>query len=456
MTEDHPNVYRVETKTSSCLDIEVQRADVVLRGADTDDLVASLKPGRRERGQLVGLDVHQEGDTILIRSIDNQKLSRQTLTVEIPSALQTIRARMSQGDLRVSGLAEVDLNLCVEKGDARLTELSGRIHLEAGNGDIKARTLAGRIELSAGSGDVKISEARGEWIKLNTGHGDVVIERVTGNTLCTLGRGDIVAMSLGGEAEITSGAGDIVLSAMDALKAQVSTGAGDILVHKGSLRELSASTRRGDITLQADLLEGQFDLTSKSGDVKVVLQPDANVRFEAATARGDLVSDVPGVKVGRPGPASRAGGRLVGVIGDGHAELSLHTSSGDVRIRVLSSLTRVRESATQAWGEALRAVEIRSHGQEEHEWDREHPCSQPRSNTEGAEARETTSLDREHPCSQPLPNVEGAEDQEIVGEPAASAGQGAPEEEATALRILEALQASEIDVDEAERLLAQL
>ncbi|MCG2769619.1 MAG: DUF4097 domain-containing protein, partial [Anaerolineae bacterium] len=211
MTEDHPNVYRVETKTSSCLDIEVQRADVVLRGADTDDLVASLKPGRRERGQLVGLDVHQEGDTILIRSIDNQKLSRQTLTVEIPSALQTIRARMSQGDLRVSGLAEVDLNLCVEKGDARLTELSGRIHLEAGNGDIKARTLAGRIELSAGSGDVKISEARGEWIKLNTGHGDVVIERVTGNTLCTLGRGDIVARNLGGEAEITSGAGDIVL-----------------------------------------------------------------------------------------------------------------------------------------------------------------------------------------------------------------------------------------------------
>jgi len=689
VTEDHPNVYRVETKSASCLDIEVLKADVVLRGADTDDLVASLKPGGRKRGQMVGLDVHQEGDTIFIRSIDNQKLSRQTLTVEVPSVLRTIRARMSRGDLRVSGLAEVDLNLGVDKGDTRLTELSGRIHLDARHGDIEARTLAGRIELSVGSGDVKISEASGDWIRLNTGHGDVIIERVTGNTLCKLGRGDVITKNLGGEVEITSGAGDIVLSAMDALKAHVSSGAGDILVHKGSLRELSASTRRGDITLQAELLEGKFDLTSKSGDVKVVLQPDANVRFEAATTRGDLVSDVPGVKVGRPGPASRAGGRLVGVIGDGRARLSLHTNSGDVRIRfpkgykrerdsmraepadtmqdighnwqveteairvdkeslraameaargamlatkeplrealtatrevvetslqqgtasvlrateealqittsvlrdveealqdlgprsdvddedavgpatspmssateggietgpkdteqpptadngapssvdsepgvgaledtlqaakntIMSALNQVRESATHAWEEALRAVEIRPEWQEGHEWDREHPCSQPGPNAEGAKARETASLDREHPCSQPPPDTEGAETRETrsldrehpcsqpppgaegaetretrsldrehpcsqpppdtegaearetasldrehpCSQPPPGAegaeGQAAPPEEATALRILEALQAREIDVGEAERLLAQL
>ena len=135
---------------------------------------------------------------------------------------------------------------------------------------------------------------------------------------------------------------------------------------------------------------------------------------------------------------------------------------------IMSSLTRVRESATQAWGEALRAVDIGSHGQEEHESDREHPCSQPRSNTEGAEARETTSLDREHPCSQPRPSTEGAEARETTSldrehpcsQPRPNAegaeAQGAPEEEATTMRILEALQASEIDVDEAERLLAQI
>ena len=598
MTKDHPNVYRVETKSASCLDIEVLKADVVLRGSEAEDLVASLKPGVRKRGQPVGLDVHQEGDTIFIRSIDNQKLSRQTLTVEVPAALRTIRAQLSKGDLSVSGLAEVDLNLGVDRGDTRLTELSGRIYLETGNGDIKASTLAGRIELSTGSGDIRISEASGDWIKLNTGHGDIIIEHVTGNTLCTLGRGDVVTRNLGGEAEITSGAGDIVLSAMDALKAQVSTGAGDILAHKGSFRELSASTSRGDITLQAELLEGQFDLTSKSGDLKVVVHPDANVRFEAATARGDLVSDVPGVKVGRPGPASRAGGRLVGVIGDGRAKLSLQTSRGDVRIRfprgykgevgamgadamqemrrswqieteaikidkeslraamdaareamsaskeplrealtatrevveaslhqgtasvlrateealqmttsalrdveealqdldlrsdmddedtedpatspmssaaedgtgsgpvdaeqpladdngspssvddepgvgaledtlqaakstIMSALNQVRESATQAWAEALQAIEIRSHGQEGHE---EVSPSQP-TDTHGAKARET------------------------AGEPAAVEEQVAPVEEVTTLQVLKALQTGEIDVNEADRLLAQL
>jgi len=601
VTEDHPNVYRFETSSASSLDIEIQKADVVLRGSEAEELIASLKPGGRKRDQPLGLDVHQEGDTIFIRSLDNHDLSRQKLTVEVPSALRTIRAQLSKGDLRVSGLAEVDLNLGVGKGDTRLTELSGRIHLEAGHGDIKARTLAGRIELSAGSGDVKISEASGDWIKLNTGHGDVVIERVTGNTLCKLGRGDVVTKNLGGELEITSGAGDIVLSAMDALKAHVSTGAGDILVYKGSLRELSASTRRGDIKLRAELLEGQFDLTSKSGDVKVILYPDANVRFEAATARGDLTSDVPGVKVGRPGPASRTGGRLVGVLGDGRARLSLHTSSGDVRIRfpkgykgerdsmraeradamqdmrhnwqveteairvdkeslraameaargamlatkeplrealtatrevvetslqqgtasvlhateealqvttsalrdveealqnigpwsvgddedaegpatspvssaaeggtgtgledteqpptvdngspssiddesdmgvledslqvakstIMSALNQVRESATQAWEEALRAVDIRSQWQEDSE-----------------DASPTQPTDAEQVVAR-----------EAAGESAASAGQAVPAEEATTLRILEALQAGEIDVDEAERLLAQL
>ena len=595
MTEDHPKEYRVETGSASSLDIEVLEADLVLRGTDTDTLVASLTPGGRERGQPVGLDVHQEGDTVFIRGIDDLKLSRQTLTVEVPSALRAVRARTGKGDLRVSRLAEVELDLHTGKGDAELTELSRRIHLDTGHGDIEARALAGRVELSTGFGDVEISEASGDWIRLHSGHGDIAIERVTGNTLCKLGRGDVATRNLGGDVEITTGEGDIVLSAQDNLKAHVHTGAGDINVHKGSLRELKAHTGGGDITVQADLLEGQFDLTSGAGDLSVVLQPDANVRFEAATARGDLVSDVPGVKVGRPGPASRAGGRLVGVLGDGRTQLSLRTGKGDVTIRfpkeyraemdsmrgeavqemrhnwqaerealraemesfratmetargavlatkeplrealgatrevieaslhqgtasvlratedalrtttsalhgvekvlqdlrprsdgddedaadqetssisstagegtgagpegaeqpptgdngspssledepgvgaledtlqaakntIISSLNQVRESATRAWGEALRAVEIRSRGQERGE---EVSPSQP-TDTEEVVIPET------------------------AGESATGEGQVAPAEESTALRVLEALQAGEIDVSEADRLL---
>lgn len=333
MTEDHGNVYRVEVGNASCLDVEVREPDVILRGGDTDALVASLMPGGSERGQPVGLDIHQEGDTVFIRGIDDQRLSRQSLIVEVPSAFRAIHARTGNGDLSVSRLAEVELDLRTGKGDAQLTELSDRIHLEAGCGDIEARALSGRIELSTGAGDIDISETSGEWIKLHTGSGDVAIEGVTGNTLCKVGQGDVATRNLAGQAEITTGSGDVALSAQDNLKALVSTGAGDINVHKGSLRELKAHTGAGDVTLQADLLEGQFDLTSSSGDLSVIVRPDANVRFEATTGRGDLVSDVPGVKVGRPGPASPAAGRLVGVLGDGRAQLSLRTGKGDVRIR---------------------------------------------------------------------------------------------------------------------------
>jgi len=401
------DTYRIETRGVTRLDIEVREANIRLQGTDEECLIASLYPGGYEKGHPVSLDVRQEGDTIFIRGGNGQKLTRQTVTVRIPPTLKRVRAHTRQGDLRVQNLSDVELELHTRKGDAQLNGTAGQIHLNVSAGDVEANSLRGKIELTTGRGDIKISQIHGEEITLRVGYGDIVIKQLTGNAHCTAGKGDIAATRLGGQAEIRTGMGDIVLSTLDDLKAHLHTGMGDIHLHEGSLRELEAKTGNGDITLYADLREGQFEMHSGRGDLVAMLSPEANVRFEAVTSSGDLRSDVPGVRVGRPGPVPKAGGRLVGVMGDGRAHLSLKTGRGDVRIRLKKGHAKRRRPS---------------------------PVSGPSVEAEGV----------------------GAIPQEPSAEPSAEAASSPPLEEATVLQILNALQRGEISVEEAERLLADL
>jgi hypothetical protein len=168
---------------------------------------------------------------------------------------------------------------------------------------------------------------------------------------------------------------------------------------------LRAKTGYGDIGVEGDPLGGQWEVRTGKGDLSLALPTTAAVRVEAATRHGSVRSELPQVKVARPGPVNQHGGRTIMVIGDEpRAEIRLETTKGDISVRAAGAMS------------TAVAVERRPAGVE----------------------AETRVAVRVEPPSQPMLAAEKGPDKR------------------SALTILESLSRGEISVDEAETLLRSL
>jgi hypothetical protein len=133
------------------------------------------------------------------------------------------------------------------------------------------------------------------------------------------------------------GSGDIRLEDVDALVVTTRTGSGDLQIEQGRIAELEVENHRGDIQIEGVLPTTAWELTTRHGDIQVVLPGDAYARIDAATRHGEIECDAPLVRVGRPGPGARHGGRMVGTIGEGDGEpvdIHLESQHGDIQIEV--------------------------------------------------------------------------------------------------------------------------
>jgi hypothetical protein len=86
---------------------------------------------------------------------------------------------------------------------------------------------------------------------------------------------------------------------------------------------------------------------STKGDLSLTLTAAA-ARVEAATRHGSLHSNLPQVRVARPGPASQFGGRSILVIGEEpRAEIRLDTIKGDLTVQADGAATAAAPVAVQ-------------------------------------------------------------------------------------------------------------
>lgn len=133
------------------------------------------------------------------------------------------------------------------------------------------------------------------------------------------------------------GSGDIRFELVDAQLVTFRVGSGDINLEEGRIAELDVETSRGDIQIENVLPTMNWDITTRHGDIQLVLSEDTNARLDAATRHGDIESDVPLVGVGRPGRAARHGGRMVGTlgqVGEPPVEIHLECLHGDIEIEL--------------------------------------------------------------------------------------------------------------------------
>ncbi|MBI4674432.1 MAG: DUF4097 family beta strand repeat protein [Chloroflexi bacterium] len=133
------------------------------------------------------------------------------------------------------------------------------------------------------------------------------------------------------------GSGDISLEQVDAQLVTFRLGSGDINLEEGRIGEFDVEASRGDMQIENVLPTANWDLTTRHGDIQLVLSEDTNARIDAATRHGDIESDAPLVGVGRPGRAARHGGRMVGTlgqVGDPPIEIHLESLHGDIQIEL--------------------------------------------------------------------------------------------------------------------------
>jgi hypothetical protein len=235
---------------------------------------------------------------------------------------------------------------------------------------------------------------------------------------------------------VRSGKGDTKLQDLVARACSVKLASGDVELKGGWIESLIVDISHGGVKCESVLPAGDWAIAMRNGDVSLALPSNTQARLDVATRHGDIDSQVPLVRVGRPGPESRYGGRMVGTLGqseDNIAQVSVTALHGDISIRLMPEKSKFSPKPARA-GAASDA-------------------KPPERKPAGAPAADSTVESATTPM--PPTGTGGAAIEADKPDEKASTTQAAPTYESQ-LAILQALSTGQITVEEAEKLLRSM
>lgn len=308
--------------------VEIDRhdGDVTVRWSARDDVLV---------GGEQAADVEVDGDTLTIKGDvefgRRGSFNRSSLRVELPETVQETRIRVRNGDVELAQ-ARGGIDARVDHGDLEIKGGRGELAAKLGAGDVKVETYAGPVALASGTGDVGMNDIEGP-VTIQTGNGDVTLRG---------GRGDVA---------VQTARGDLLIRDRDAASAEVKTGAGDVSLNGGTIESVAVQTGMGDVQCRAGLGPGNHEFTTGAGDIAVAVPRDLSARIDATTVSGSIDSEVPLVAVGKRGPKSVLGRRLVGGIGESgaRAEIRIRSVRGDVSITWLNGVSGTPSAPAGNW-----------------------------------------------------------------------------------------------------------
>ncbi|HEY2552352.1 MAG TPA: DUF4097 family beta strand repeat-containing protein [Streptosporangiaceae bacterium] len=245
--------------------VDLPSGSVAITAEPTDMITVSLIPSRRSKS---GAEV----DEI---TVEYDSESRRLAIIE-PRHSGLLRHRGGV-ECTVKVPAGSHCNLRTASSDISCAGEFSTLDARTASGDVTASLATGTVQLSTASGDIWLEQAR-EGGRLNTASGDVRLLRSAGDLTVTTASGDI----------------------------QLGTAEGPV-----SLR-----TASGDVRLD-QLLAGEADINSVSGDVTVKVVPGTGVYLDLSSFTGRVVSDLE--QTGEDD-------------GDAQIAVKCRTVSGDIRV----------------------------------------------------------------------------------------------------------------------------
>jgi DUF4097 and DUF4098 domain-containing protein YvlB len=289
------------------------------------------------------IQLHVGYGDVEITGLESDEVSLELQTGRWPQALCKIDLEGEKRVLRVN-VDHVEDQVTLEVPNTKFWQ----IDVIAGHGDVCVEDLKGALSIQAGNGDINLSNCQG-CFDLRCGHGDISMEDCTEESAspCETRRG----------VWIKNGSGDVDLEGVRASTCQISVGNGDVSLEGGAVESLNLNNSHGDVSCEDILPGGAWKIDLKSGDISLDLPANSAAHIDAATRYGEIESNLPLVRVSRPGPEGRFGKRMVGNTGaitERVAQIDLSTNYGDIEIE---GPEPVGQCAPQTGPEAVEVAE---------------------------------------------------------------------------------------------------
>lgn len=212
-------------------------------------------------------------------------------------------ARVSVGDAHGSGDAHFELS--VPRG--------ARVTIDGTNAEVDVTGVHGGVEIDNANGDVHMADVGGV-VRTDLMTGELRVEGGDGDFRIGLASGDVVMQDIAGRLAVESVSGDIT-------------------VRRSRAKEMRLETTSGSVTYEGTVqADGQYELSTHSGDVRLRLPEGTRARLEADTYNGEFTSDFPVTM--QPGSSTSVRQRKYQLlVGDGNGPLiRVGSFSGDIHL----------------------------------------------------------------------------------------------------------------------------
>lgn len=140
--------------------------------------------------------------------------------------------------------------------------------------------------------------------------------------------GDLAATNLEGELDLTSVSGDVRLDGGRGQRIELETVSGDVDLLDVRARDVAGNTVSGEVNFRGPILDdGSYEFTTTSGDITLGLPDRPNATLSAATFSGRFSSDLATTQ-----QSGRHRRRHSATWGSGSAKVDVESLSGDIRI----------------------------------------------------------------------------------------------------------------------------
>jgi DUF4097 and DUF4098 domain-containing protein YvlB len=176
--------------------------------------------------------------------------------------------------------------------------------------------------------DMTVLVPRGVQVKVATGNGALLVERVGGEVQARTGNGRVQVSGTDGVVHVATGNGDVdVHDAKASVRVTTGNGRVNVVTAEGPV---DARTGNGDIDVRMSALRSgeSMGFHTGSGSVRVTLPVNYTGELDATTGNGEIRSDFELKVQGRLTPH-----HLRATIGGGGPTLRLTTGNGQVELR---------------------------------------------------------------------------------------------------------------------------
>ena len=189
-----------------------------------------------------------------------------------------------------------------------------RVRARSVSGNVDVRGTRSEVEASSVSGDIEVMDAMGITTATSVS-GEVRVERVRGDLSMKSVSGNVSARDVEGDVRAASVSGEVTLDGLTS-------------------RMVNARSTSGNIEFSGAIGgDGRYEFTSHSGDVTLILPPEAGADVSTRTFSGRLDSSFP-ITLGDSNGRRRRDTRTMDLtLGGGGGRISVRTFSGDVDIR---------------------------------------------------------------------------------------------------------------------------